>query len=47
MLKAHLPNILTYLKHRITNALTEGFNSKIQWIKSTPACLRGLGGSVV
>jgi transposase len=35
MLKAHLPNILTYLKHRITNALTEGFNSKIQWIKST------------
>jgi transposase len=35
MLKAHLPNVLTYLKHRITNALTEGFNSKIQWIKST------------
>ena len=35
MLKAHLENILTYLKHRITNAVTEGINSKIQWIKQT------------
>lgn len=33
MLKAHLENILTYLTHRITNAVTEGLNSKIQWIK--------------
>lgn len=33
MLKAHLPNILTYLTHRITNAVTEGLNAKIQWIK--------------
>jgi transposase len=32
-LKAHLENILTYLTHRITNALTEGMNAKIQWIK--------------
>jgi transposase len=29
MLKTHLPNILTYLKHRITNATVEGLNSKI------------------
>lgn len=29
-LKAHLGGLLTYFKHRITNALTEGFNSKIQ-----------------
>jgi transposase len=32
-LKGHLPNILTYFKHRITNAVTEGLNSKIQTIK--------------
>jgi len=34
MLKRHLDNILTYLKHRITNAVTEGLNSKIQQVKS-------------
>lgn len=33
MLKRHLANILTYLTHRITNAVTEGLNAKIQWIK--------------
>ena len=32
-LKSHLPNILTYFKHRITNAVTEGLNSKIQTVK--------------
>lgn len=35
MLKSHLPNILTYLKHGITNATSESLNSKIQWIKYT------------
>ena len=25
--------ILNYLVHRITNAMTEGLNAKIQWIK--------------
>lgn len=34
MLKRHLDNILTYLKHRITNAVAEGLNSKIQQVKS-------------
>ncbi|MDO8699438.1 MAG: ISL3 family transposase [Rhodoferax sp.] len=34
MLKRHLDNLLTYLKHHITNAVTEGLNSKIQAIKS-------------
>ncbi|HEY2932624.1 MAG TPA: ISL3 family transposase [Acidobacteriota bacterium] len=34
MLKGHLENILTYLRHPITNAVTEGLNSKIQMIKS-------------
>ena len=32
-LNRHLPNILTYFKHRITNATCEGLNSKIQTIK--------------
>ena len=34
MLKRHLDNLLTYLKHHITNAATEGLNSKIQSLKS-------------
>ena len=32
-LKRHLPNILTYFKHRISNATAEGLNSKIQMVK--------------
>jgi transposase len=35
MLKDHFENIITYLKHRITNAFAEGINSQIQLIKST------------
>jgi len=34
LLKRHLENLLTYLKHHITNAVTEGLNSKIQSMKS-------------
>jgi len=34
MLKRHLDNILTYFRHGITNAKSEGFNSRIQSIKS-------------
>jgi transposase len=33
-LKRHLPNLLTYFRHPITNAMSEGFNSKIQALKS-------------
>ena len=33
-LKAHLGGLLAYFTHRITNALTEGFNSKIQALKA-------------
>ena len=33
MLKAHLDNLLTYFTYAISNALTEGFNSKIQSLK--------------
>jgi len=32
-LKRHLPNILTYFKHRISNATAEGLNNKIQMVK--------------
>lgn len=35
MIKTHLKNILTYLTHPITNALSESLNSKIQWVKYT------------
>lgn len=33
MLERHLENSLTSLTHRITNAVAEGLNAKIQWIK--------------
>ena len=35
MLKKHLKNILTYFRHRITNAVSEGLNSRIQSIKTS------------
>jgi transposase len=34
MFKRHLDHILTYFRHRITNSMAEGFNSRIQSIKS-------------
>ena len=34
MLKKHLDGLLNYFDHRITNATSEGFNSRIQSIKS-------------
>lgn len=41
MLKSHLPDILTYFRHRITNAVSEGLNSRIQSIKSMARGFRG------
>lgn len=35
MLKSHLDNVLTYCEHGITNATSEGINSKIQTVKKT------------
>ena len=32
-LQRHLPNLLTYIRHGITNATSEGINSKIQTLK--------------
>ena len=37
MIQTHLDNVLTYFDHRITNATSEGINSKIQTIKKTPS----------
>ena len=34
MIKRHWERIITYLKHRITNAASEGLNAKIQIIKA-------------
>jgi len=36
MLESHLANVLTYCDHVITNATSEGLNSKIQTVKKTP-----------
>jgi transposase len=35
MLKRRFANIITYLRHRITNAASESLNAKIQWVKYT------------
>ena len=35
MLHTRLENVLSYLRHGITNAASEGLNSKIQWIRYT------------
>ena len=34
MLKNHLDGLLSYFRHQVTNAVSEGFNSRIQSIKS-------------
>jgi transposase len=43
MIHGHLENVLTYFDHRITNATSEGLNSKIQTIKKT-LMASGIGG---
>jgi transposase len=35
MIRDHLDNVLTYFEHRVTNATSEGLNSKIQTVKKT------------
>jgi transposase len=46
MLKSRLRNILTYLKHPITNALSESLNAKIQWVKYTARGFRNFSNFV-
>ena len=35
ILKREFANLVTYLCHRITNAVSESLNAKIQWVKYT------------
>jgi len=35
MLKRRFENIVTYIRHRVTNATSESLNAKIQWVKYT------------
>ena len=35
MIQRHLPNVLTYLQHGITNAGLEAIKATIQWVKKT------------
>jgi len=44
MIKSHLDNTLTYFKHRISNAASEGLNSKIQTVKSNARGYRSFDG---
>jgi transposase len=44
MIRDHLPNILTYFKHRISNAVAEGLNSKIQTVKANARGYRSFEG---
>jgi transposase len=43
MIKNRLSNVLTYFKHHITNAMSEGFNSKIQALKANARGFRNFG----
>lgn len=43
MLKKHLAGLLTYFDHPITNAVSEGLNSKIQSIKASARGFRNFG----
>jgi transposase len=42
MLKRRFANIITYLKHRITNAASESINARIQWVKYTARGFRNM-----
>ena len=34
-LQRRFENIITYLRHRVTNAASESINAKIRWVKYT------------
>lgn len=44
MLKRHLDNLLNYFEHSITNATSEGINSRIQTVKSNARGYRSFDG---
>lgn len=41
-IKDHIANIMTYFKHRVTNAMSESINSKIQTIKQMACGFRNI-----
>jgi len=42
LIRRHLPNVLTYLRHRITNAGLEAVNATVQWVKKTARGFRNV-----
>ena len=42
MIRRHLPNVLTYYRHQITNAGLEAANGTIQWVKKTARSFRNV-----
>ncbi|HXX39854.1 MAG TPA: ISL3 family transposase [bacterium] len=42
LIRRHLPNVLTYHRHRITNAGLEAVNATIQWVKKTARGFRNV-----
>ena len=42
LIQRHLPNVLTYLRHRLTNAGLEAVNATIQWVKRTARGFRNV-----
>lgn len=42
MLKGRFEQVITYLKHRITNATSESLNARIQWVKFTARGYRNI-----
>lgn len=42
LIQRHLPNVLTYLRHRLTNAGLEAVNATIQWVKKTARGFRNV-----
>ncbi|GIW55731.1 MAG: ISL3 family transposase [Nitrospiraceae bacterium] len=42
LIRRHLPNVLTYLQHGITNAGLEAVNAVIQWVKKTARGFRNV-----
>jgi len=42
MIQRHLPNVLTYFRHRVTNATAEGLNSLIETVRKRAAGFRNI-----
>jgi transposase len=42
MIQSHLPNVLSYFRHRVTNAVAEGLNSKIATVQKRACGFRNV-----